>query len=115
MVTDIQTWIDTLRIPKVTYGEGKGVMIIDDGQVDLELQKEVENDDQITKNIEHEIEYPRCYDIKKHRITPIYSLLSFLGAGLIIISYIASILSIFLKQSIPWRGRTSHISNNKTR
>ena len=54
-------------------------------------------------------------DIKKYRITPIYSLLSFLGAGFIIISYIASILSIFLKQSIPWRGRTSHISNNKTR
>ena len=54
-------------------------------------------------------------DIKKHRITPIYSLLSFLGAGFIIISYIASILSIFLKQSIPWRGRTPHISNNKTR
>lgn len=54
-------------------------------------------------------------DIKKHRITPIYSLLSFLGAGFIIISYIASILSIFLKQSIPWKGRTPHISNNKTR
>ena len=54
-------------------------------------------------------------DIKKHRITPIYSLLSFLGAGFIIISYIASILSIFLKQSIPWQGRTPHISNNKTR
>ena len=55
-------------------------------------------------------------DIKKYRITPIYSLLSFLGAGFIIISYIASILSIFLKQSIPWRGRrTSPISNNKTR
>ena len=53
-------------------------------------------------------------DIKKHRITPIYSLLSFLGAGFIIISYIASILSIFLKQSISWRGRrTSPISNNK--
>ena len=54
-------------------------------------------------------------DIKKHRIMPIYSLLSFLGAGFIIISYIASILSIFLKQSIPWQGRTPHISNNKTR
>jgi chlorobactene glucosyltransferase len=54
-------------------------------------------------------------DIRKHRITPIYSLLSFLGAGFIIISYIASILSLFLKQSIPWRGRTPHISNNKTR
>jgi chlorobactene glucosyltransferase len=55
-------------------------------------------------------------DIKKYRITPIYSLLSFLGAGFIIISYITSIFSIFLKQSIPWRGRrTSPISNNKTR
>jgi chlorobactene glucosyltransferase len=54
-------------------------------------------------------------DIKKYRITPIYSLLSFLGAGFIIISYIASIFSIFLKQSVPWRGRTSHISDNKTR
>ena len=31
-VTNIQTWIDTLRTPKVTYGEGKGIMITDDGQ-----------------------------------------------------------------------------------
>jgi hypothetical protein len=31
-VTNIQTWIDTLRTPKVTYGEGKGVMITDNGQ-----------------------------------------------------------------------------------
>lgn len=31
-VTNIQTWIDTLRTPNVTYGEGKGVMITDDGQ-----------------------------------------------------------------------------------
>ena len=31
-VTNIQTWIDTLRTPKVIYGEGKGVMITDDGQ-----------------------------------------------------------------------------------
>jgi hypothetical protein len=56
-------------------------------------------------------------DIKKHRITPIYSLLSFLGAGFIITSYIASIFSIFLKQSTPWKGRRTSppISNNKTR
>jgi hypothetical protein len=31
-VTNIQTWIDTLRTPKVTYGEGKGVIITDNGQ-----------------------------------------------------------------------------------
>ena len=31
-VTNIQTWIDTLRTPKLIYGEGKGVMITDDGQ-----------------------------------------------------------------------------------
>jgi hypothetical protein len=31
-VTNIQTWIDTLRTPKVIHGEGKGVMITHDGQ-----------------------------------------------------------------------------------
>lgn len=31
-ITNIQTWIDTLRTSKVIYGEGKGVMITDDGQ-----------------------------------------------------------------------------------
>jgi hypothetical protein len=31
-VTNTQTWINTLRTPKVIYGEGKGVMITDDGQ-----------------------------------------------------------------------------------
>jgi hypothetical protein len=29
-------------------------------EVDLDLQREEKNDDQITKNMEHEIEYPRC-------------------------------------------------------
>ena len=33
-------------------------------EIDLDLQKkEEENDDQIMKNIETEIECPRCYDI----------------------------------------------------
>jgi formamidopyrimidine-DNA glycosylase len=32
-------------------------------EVDLDLQKEEENDDQITKNMEQEIECPRCSDI----------------------------------------------------
>jgi hypothetical protein len=54
-------------------------------------------------------------DIRKYRMTPVYSLLSFLGAGFIIISSIASIISIFLKHSISWRGRKSHIANNKAR
>lgn len=54
-------------------------------------------------------------DVKKYRMTPVYSLLSFLGAGFILISYIASIISLFLKQSISWRGRTSHVVNNKMR
>jgi chlorobactene glucosyltransferase len=49
-------------------------------------------------------------DMKKYRITPAYSLLSFLGAGLIVISYIASIISLLSEQSISWRGRTSKIT-----
>jgi hypothetical protein len=48
-------------------------------------------------------------DIKKYRITPVYSLLSFLGGGFIVISYIANIISLLSKQSISWRGRTSII------
>jgi chlorobactene glucosyltransferase len=52
-------------------------------------------------------------DIKKYRMTPTYSLLTFLGAGFIIISYIASIISLFTKQSISWRGRTSRVTSNK--
>jgi chlorobactene glucosyltransferase len=50
-------------------------------------------------------------DIKKYRMTPTYSLLSFLGAGFIIISYIANMISLFTKQSISWRGRTSRVTN----
>ena len=49
-------------------------------------------------------------DIKKYRITPVYSLLSFLGAGFIVISYIANIISLLSEQSISWRGRTSKIT-----
>ena len=49
-------------------------------------------------------------DMKKYRITPAYSLLSFLGAGFIVISYIANIISLLSKQSISWRGRKSIIT-----
>jgi chlorobactene glucosyltransferase len=49
-------------------------------------------------------------DMKKYRITPVYSLLSFLGAGFIVISYIANIMSLLSEQSISWRGRTSKIT-----
>jgi hypothetical protein len=45
-------------------------------------------------------------DVKKYRMVPTYSLLCFLGAGLIVISYIANIISLFSKQSLSWRGRT---------
>jgi chlorobactene glucosyltransferase len=54
-------------------------------------------------------------DMRKYRLTPAFSLLSFLAAGFIIISYIANIVSLFLKQSISWRGRTSHITNDKVK
>jgi chlorobactene glucosyltransferase len=49
-------------------------------------------------------------DIRKYRITPVYSLLSFLGAGFIVVSYIANIISLLSKQSISWRGRISIIT-----
>ena len=32
-------------------------------ETDHDLQKEEENDDQVKKNVEQEIECPRCYDI----------------------------------------------------
>jgi cellulose synthase/poly-beta-1,6-N-acetylglucosamine synthase-like glycosyltransferase len=51
-------------------------------------------------------------DMKKYRIAPAYSLLSFLGAGFIVISYIANIISLFSRQSISWRGRTSIITQS---
>jgi chlorobactene glucosyltransferase len=49
-------------------------------------------------------------DMRKYRITPVYSLLSFLGAGFIVISYIANLISLLSEQSISWRGRTSKIT-----
>jgi chlorobactene glucosyltransferase len=49
---------------------------------------------------------------KKYKMTPIYSLLSFLGAGFIIISYIANIITLFSKRTISWRGRRSHITES---
>jgi cellulose synthase/poly-beta-1,6-N-acetylglucosamine synthase-like glycosyltransferase len=54
-------------------------------------------------------------DMKKYRMTPAYSLLSFLGTGFIIVSYIVNIISLFSKQSISWKGRTSHITNDKVK
>jgi hypothetical protein len=47
-------------------------------------------------------------DIRKYRISPFYSLLSFLGAGFLMISYIASMISIFLKHSISERQDISY-------
>jgi hypothetical protein len=32
-------------------------------EIDHDLQKDEENDDQVVKNLEQEIECPRCYDI----------------------------------------------------
>jgi fluoride ion exporter CrcB/FEX len=54
-------------------------------------------------------------DMKKYRMTPAYSLLSFLGTGFIIVSYIVNIITLFSKQSISWKGRTSHITNDKVK
>jgi chlorobactene glucosyltransferase len=51
-------------------------------------------------------------DIKKYKMTPIYSLLSFLGAGLIVLSYIANMITLFSKRTIPWRGRSSRITES---
>jgi chlorobactene glucosyltransferase len=51
-------------------------------------------------------------DVKKYKITPIYSLLPFFGAGFIVISYIANIITLFSKRTISWRGRRSHITES---
>jgi hypothetical protein len=45
-------------------------------------------------------------DVKRYRMVPTYSLFCFLGAGLIVISYIANMISLFSTQSQSWRGRT---------
>jgi chlorobactene glucosyltransferase len=42
-------------------------------------------------------------DMKRYRMVPTYSLLCFLCAGLIVISYIAKIISLF--SNLSWRGR----------
>jgi hypothetical protein len=47
-------------------------------------------------------------DVKKYKITPIYSLLSFLGAILLMAGYIANIIPLLISdkvKSIVWRGR----------
>ena len=44
-------------------------------------------------------------DVKKYRMIPTYSLLSFLGATLIAALYIVSIVRLFSRQSLLWRGR----------
>jgi hypothetical protein len=45
--------------------------------------------------------------MKKYRITPTYSLLSLLGAGFIIISYIANIISLYLRNN-QYHGEAEH-------
>jgi chlorobactene glucosyltransferase len=47
-------------------------------------------------------------DVKKYKITPIYSLLSFLGAVFLMAGYIANIIPLLISdkvKSIVWRGR----------
>jgi hypothetical protein len=50
-------------------------------------------------------------DMKKYRIAPVYSLLSFLGVGLLVLSCIANTITLFSRQSISWRGRMHNLSN----
>jgi chlorobactene glucosyltransferase len=45
-------------------------------------------------------------DVKRYKMKPTYSLLCMLGAGLIVLSYIKSIVILFSRQSLPWRERT---------
>jgi chlorobactene glucosyltransferase len=45
-------------------------------------------------------------DMKRYKMIPVYSLLCFLGAVLMVISYIANIITLFSRQSLSWRGRT---------
>jgi uncharacterized metal-binding protein len=47
-------------------------------------------------------------DIKKYKITPIYSLLSFLGAIFLMAGYIANIIPLLISDKVKstvWRGR----------
>jgi chlorobactene glucosyltransferase len=45
-------------------------------------------------------------DIKRYKMKPTYSLICMLGAWLIVITYITNIVTLFSRQSLPWRGRT---------
>ena len=55
-------------------------------------------------------------DVKKYKITPIYSLLSFLGAILLMAGYIANIIPLLISdkvKSIVWRGRKQRYSREE--
>jgi hypothetical protein len=55
-------------------------------------------------------------DVKKYRITPIYSLLAFLGAIFLIAGYIANIIPLLISdkvKSIVWRGRKQQYSKKE--
>src|ERR671921_53344 len=55
-------------------------------------------------------------DVKKYKITPIYSLLSFLGAIFLMAGYIANIIPLLIPdkvKSIVWRGRKQRYSRKE--
>ena len=55
-------------------------------------------------------------DVKKYKITPIYSLLSFLGAIFLMAGYIANIIPLLISdkvKSIVWRGRKQRYSRKE--
>jgi chlorobactene glucosyltransferase len=45
-------------------------------------------------------------DITRYKVKPTYSLICMLGAWLIVLTYITNIVTLFSRQSLPWRGRT---------
>jgi chlorobactene glucosyltransferase len=55
-------------------------------------------------------------DVKKYKITPIYSLLAFLGAIFLMAGYIANIIQLLISdkvKSIVWRGRKQRYSKEE--
>jgi len=55
-------------------------------------------------------------DVKKYKITPIYSLLSFLGAIFLMAGYIANVIPLLIPdkvKSIVWRGRKQRYSRKE--
>jgi hypothetical protein len=55
--------------------------------------------------------------IKKYRLTPAYSILSFIGAMFLIVAYLTSIIPLMMSiqtRPVIWRGRT-YIYNVKRR